>query len=79
MKICKTCGTLYEPKHGGCPKCQTEPLLKENSPADVTDHAMTPDQERKARKKAWIEIVIGVPLLIGLIYLLFYAIKLIKG
>ncbi len=79
MKICKACGTLYNPKNGGCPKCETEPLLEPESPADATDLTMTPEEESRARKKAWIQILIGVPLFIGFIILLIYAMRLMRG
>ena len=36
---------------------------------------MSAEEAEKAKKKAWIEILIGVPALIGLIYLMFYILQ----
>ena len=39
---------------------------------------MTPEEAEKARKKSWIQILIGMPLFIGFIYLIFLLIRLMK-
>ena len=73
--ICKTCGTLFNPKEGPCPKC-----FAAQAPEDTMEPAPMSDEEAKRlRKKAWIQLVIGVPAFIGFIYLLIYLFKLIKG
>lgn len=78
MKVCKACGTLYNEKEGPCPKCYSDDLLRSGEAAQNeirTD--MSAEEAEKAKKKAWIEILIGVPALIGLIYLMFYILQLI--
>lgn len=42
------------------------------------DTDMTPEEAEKARKKSWIQILIGMPLFIGFIYLIFLLIRLMK-
>ena len=71
--ICKACGTLYNAKDGPCPKCSTGADMEE-LPKQMSD-----EEAKRLRKRAWIELVIGVPAFIGFIYLLVYLFKLIKG
>ena len=72
MKVCKKCGTLYNEKEGPCPKCYTEDLLISGEAAKhEIDTDMTPEEAEKARKKSWIQILIGMPLFIGFIYIIF--------
>ena len=60
MKVCKKCGTLYNEKEGPCPKCYTEDLLISGEAAKhEIDTDMTPEETEKARKKSWIQILIG--------------------
>lgn len=73
--ICKKCGTLYNAKEGPCPKCSTEPLMEQ----EQAQAEMSGEEAKRLRKKAWIQLVIGIPALIGFIYLLAYLYKLIKG
>ena len=76
MKVCKPCGTLYNEKEGPCPKCYSDDLMRSGEAAQNeirTD--MSAEEAEKAKKKAWIEILIGVPALIGLIYLMFYILQ----
>ncbi len=75
MSFCKQCGTLYDPKQGPCPKCATK---------DVPDEAVQPApmsvaESSRARRRAWIQLIIGIPAFIGFIYLIIYAMQLIKG
>ena len=79
MKVCKKCGTLYNEKVGPCPKCYTEDLLISGEAAKhEIDTDMTPEEAKKARKKSWIQILIGMPLFIGFIYIIFLLIRLMK-
>ena len=79
MKVCKKCGTLYNEKEGPCPKCYTEDLLISGEAAKhEIDTDMTPEEAEKARKKSWIQILIGMPLFIGFIYIIFLLIRLMK-
>jgi len=41
------------------------------------DEHMPPDAQAKARRRAWIQIVIGVPAMIGLFYLVFSLAKIL--
>lgn len=38
---------------------------------------MALEAQAKARRRAWIQIVIGVPAMIGLFYLVFYLAKIL--
>ncbi len=72
MPFCKTCGTLYNKKQGPCPKCSTSNIKYQAKP-------MSDEEALRLRKKAWVQILIGVPALIGFIYLIIYLMDLIKG
>ena len=76
LKFCKSCGTLYDDKTIGCPKCAGK-QLEQNGNADVTDLGMPPEEVRRRRKSNWIQLVIGIPALIGFFYLVFYLAKLL--
>lgn len=65
MKFCKECGTLYDEKQIDCPKCASK-----NIP--VNEAQMDEAAAQKARKRSWLQILIGVPLFIGAIYLIIY-------
>lgn len=79
MKVCKKCGTLYNENEGPCPKCYTEDLLISGEAAKhEIDTDMTPEEAEKARKKSWVQILIGMPLFIGFIYIIFLLIRLMK-
>lgn len=76
MKICRKCGTLYRNKEGECPKCSANKLIADGTAQNAEINTqMSEEEAAKARKKAWIEIIIGIPALIGLIYLIMFAIK----
>ena len=67
MKYCKKCGVLYDGSLPQCPKCNTA----------IAEHAQQPGPEapRAVKIRQWITLCIGIPLLIGLIYLLIYMVK----
>lgn len=77
IRFCKSCGTLYNDRAGGCPKCTARKILDENADGGSVDRNMSGEELKKARRKSWIGILIGVPLFIGGIYLLFFIIKLL--
>lgn len=72
MKVCKNCGTLYNENEGPCPKCYTDELIRNGEAAQHEINTdMTPEEAQKARKRSWIQIMIGVPLFIGFIYVIY--------
>ena len=69
--FCKKCGTLYNPKEGPYPKCSTEDIKYEPK-------AMSEEEAKRLRKKSWIQLLIGIPAFIGVIYGIIYLMNLIK-
>ena len=75
LKFCKTCGTLYDEAKVECPKCAAkalEPDCDELAYAGSMDRA----EADRLRRKSWIQLIIGVPAFIGVLYLAGYLIKL---
>ena len=80
MEFCMKCGAFYEDKDGkGCPKCAENAQLHAAAEAAEINHEMDTESARRARRRAWIELIIGVPAFIGVIYLIVYLIRLIRG
>lgn len=79
IRFCKKCGTLYNDANGPCPKCEEARILAEDPGGHAVNANMTPEQTARARRSAWISIAIGVPLLIGIIYILVYIMKLLAS
>lgn len=75
LKFCKTCGTLYDEARVDCPKC-TAKALEKDCEALAYDWDMDKEQADRLRKKSWIQLIIGVPAFIGLLYLAGYLIKM---
>lgn len=61
MKYCKTCGVLYSGLLEQCPKCNATLAAHEEPPA--------PEAPKKVRLRQWIALCIGIPALIGVLYL----------
>ena len=78
IRFCRQCGTLYNDSGGECPKCAANKLLCEDPTGHATNAEMTPEQASRARRSAWISIAIGVPLFIGIIYIIVYIMKLLS-
>ena len=72
MKYCKTCRTFYSDEAAVCPKCGID-AARAKAEAVSSEKA-----EQKKVIKDWIWLVIGVPLFIGLIYLLVYILRSIN-
>ena len=53
--------------------------LRAAAEAAEINHQMDAESARRARRRAWIELIIGVPAFIGVIYLIVYLIRLIRG
>lgn len=70
--FCKKCGTLYNPKEGPCPKCSTEDIKYEA-------RAMSDEEANRLRKKAWLQLLIGIPAFIGFIYLVIFLMNSLKA
>ena len=75
MRFCKVCGTIYDPAVGPCPKCTERELMEQQAEAAAYDGTMSEAEVQRARKRAWIQIVIGVPAMIGFFYLVFFLAK----
>ena len=75
LKFCKTCGTLYDEAKVECPKCATK-ALEPDCDELTYDLSMDKAEADRLRKKSWIQLIIGVPGLIGVLYLAGYLIKL---
>ena len=78
MKFCKNCGTLYDDSKVDCPRC-TAKELEPDYDALAYDGAMDEAKAAKLRKKSWIQLIIGVPVLIGVIYLAGFFLKMFVG
>ncbi len=81
LHFCKTCGTVYNDKDGGCPKCATREVIdavKENSYVPPQSE-MSEEEISSSRKRSWIQLIIGIPCFIGFIYLICYLFVMIKG
>lgn len=76
MPFCKKCGTFYPNSLGDCPKCNANALLEEQPP-ELQAAEMSEEEASRARRKSWIQILIGVPALIGLLYLVAYLMKVL--
>ena len=68
MKYCRNCHILYSSQAAACPKCGIA------KPSESTETADAP-KDRSAIRRDWIWIGIGVPVLIGVIYLLILVLK----
>ena len=66
MRYCKSCHILYSSEAAACPKCGIA-APKEEQKAAPADKASV--------RRDWIWIAVGVPVLIGVIYLLILLLK----
>ncbi len=64
MAFCKACGTVYM-KKDGCPVCASREA-EENHAGENTPG----EQDTRMRRRSWIQLLVGVPLFIGVIYLI---------
>lgn len=81
LHFCKKCGTVYDDRNGACPKCETKDVVDAvyTNTYVPPQSEMTPEEISAARKKSWIQLVIGIPCFIGFIYLLCFIFVQIKG
>lgn len=80
MKFCVKCGTFYdETGNESCPNCAELAQLHQQAEAAEVNHAMDEPSARRARKRAWAQLCIGVPAFIGFIYLIIYLIRTLRG
>ena len=63
MKYCKKCGVLYASSLPCCPKCN--PAL-EQAPDSEPD---APPADPRTVRRQWIALCVGIPALIGVLYL----------
>lgn len=71
MKYCKKCGVLYDGSLPQCPKCNSLLIEHEEPPA--------PEASKETKAKQWIGIVIGIPALVGFLYLLIWVVFKMAG
>ena len=74
MKRCKQFGTFYSESNAVCPKCGIE-LPDADDSVDLDNQAVNAGELRKQKIKSWILLVVGVPALIGFIYLVYFLIR----
>ena len=78
LKFCKTCGTLYDDTKVDCPKCAAKALEPDFDELTYNQNMEQAEADR-LRRKSWIQLIIGVPAFIGVLYLAGYLIKLFIG
>lgn len=71
MKYCKKCGVLYSDLLSACPKCG---VTLEDSNA-----APPKEPSRRVLIRQWIGICIGIPALVGILYLVIYYLSVLSG
>lgn len=76
LKFCKTCGTLYDEAKVECPKCAAKALEPDYDQLTY-DREMDKAEADRLRRKSWIQLIIGVPAFIGVLYLAGYLIKMV--
>ncbi len=69
MKYCENCRSFYSDDAAACPKCGID---DEKAKAE---EIASGEAEHKRVVLDWLWLLIGVPLLIGLVYLFVYIIK----
>ncbi len=74
MKRCKQCGTFYSESNAVCPKCGIE-FPAANDSDDFDNRAINTGELRKQKIKSWMILAVGVPALIGFIYLVYFLIQ----
>lgn len=70
MRYCKNCHILYSSEAAACPKCGVPPDAE-----IAAQRAEAAPADKKAVRRDWVWIAIGVPVLIGVIYLLILLLK----
>jgi uncharacterized membrane protein YvbJ len=68
MKYCKRCHILYSNSAAACPKCGISKPEEGAEPQKA---------DKKAVRRDWIMLAVGIPLFIGAIYLIIYLIKIL--
>ncbi len=74
MKRCKQCGTFYSKANAVCPKCGIEFPAADGS-NEFDNKEINTEELRKQKIKSWITLAVGVPALIGFIYLVYFLIR----
>lgn len=77
LKFCKACGTLYDDSSLDCPRCTARALAESGAAEQATDNDMPEEEIARQRKRHWMQLIIGVPALIGFFYLVFFLFKLL--
>ncbi len=71
MKYCKKCGVLYSDLLHACPKCGV-PLEDPNAEPPK-------EASKRVRVRQWIGICVGIPALVGVLYLVIYYLSALSG
>lgn len=78
MKYCKRCGVLYSDAAKDCPRCKI-PLETVPDGVVMKPEDISPEELKERKKKDWIAICIGVPVLFGIIFGIYYLMKVLQG
>lgn len=71
MKYCKRCHILYSSCAAACPKCGADEAARKNAAS-----AEPCEADKKTVRRDWIWLAVGIPLLIGIMYLIVFLVKL---
>ena len=69
MKYCKKCGVLYSSGLPCCPKCNPAVAQRQDSPEAA------PEADPRLVRRQWIALCVGIPALIGVLYLVVSALR----
>ena len=70
MRYCKNCHILYSSEAAACPKCGIP-----HEAESMKEALSSAPSDKKTVRRDWLWIAIGVPVLIGVIYLLILLLK----
>lgn len=78
MKYCKRCGVLFSDAANECRRCKI-PLEMVPDGVMMKEGDITPEELKGKKKKDWIVLCIGVPVLFGIIFGIYYLMKILQG
>ena len=73
MRYCKNCHILYSSEAAACPKCGI--AQPDGQPQEAPRGGEQPAADKKAVRRDWLWLIIGVPILIGVIYAAVFILK----
>ncbi|MBQ3108708.1 MAG: hypothetical protein IJP37_01450 [Clostridia bacterium] len=78
MKYCPRCGVLFSDAANECRRCKI-PLEMVPDGVVMKEGDITPEELKEKKKKDWIAICIGVPVLFGIIFGIYFLMKILQG